>query len=680
LKDPKQQGNFPSLQSLSGKLEDSSTGRRFPTFDYNRLLTNLGDRVSDTKRIIDSYEERMLGDSSNSQNSPTFYGILNSYKELYTTSFNRCLQEKVLEILNMNKGTDDYGKGSLKSALEFLNTLKDWYEEFVSKFNEVRRLYEQANNELINIDTRVNNFYNENMNKGKAIFPRRDFRVEYLKLRKLQNEKNSQELLGKVIYEIAQENLNFINFLIDQVKTWVNTFEKGKNRIEKAKMDLKDVRNEKRSIVVHKYLTESEDDYERRLYELIRYRKMRGELENYTGNDEKKLREKEIVEKLPRINWAELLEGFSWAFNIKDEEKGILQYPNYNEGELVCLVSKGIPEWPSPDRWDDEKYILTWNYQFIENYLKLALLNDISIGVIDILMWQDKEPDDIINFLGEKSLPFLDYEDNTHINIANKSNPKSSQIEYSRIISGDFSASSPYLKKWIDDFKNIINQNGWQISGGSAKEVAVIQFRHNLVPKAMPNLMNNREEYVKRMENREPPPLHVLPGQKRAFKYEVDISKEFNEPIEELHPLVVTLLEEEKLVRYFILGILFELIREETESDSRTGSPKNVLKLQDLELEEADIKEPFSFAKAIANLRFPPNNQVPLYKNALNKFDEEITQKRNERLKNKNEYKALLNSKIDELKTELGKLNSKLAKDIRKVFIVMLEEELNSLK
>ncbi|GFP26438.1 hypothetical protein HKBW3S25_01931, partial [Candidatus Hakubella thermalkaliphila] len=88
------------------------------------------------------------------------------------------------------------------------------------------------------------------------------------------------------------------------------------------------------------------------------------------GAVHKELVEKEIAERLPSPSWAELLSGFSWVFNLR-EGNGELIYPDRKEGELICAVKKGIPDWPEPTQWDDESVILTWNYQFTENYLKV---------------------------------------------------------------------------------------------------------------------------------------------------------------------------------------------------------------------------------------------------------------------------------------------------------------------
>ncbi|GFP20658.1 hypothetical protein HKBW3S03_02161, partial [Candidatus Hakubella thermalkaliphila] len=82
--------------------------------------------------------------------------------------------------------------------------------------------------------------------------------------------------------------------------------------------------------------------------------------------------------RLPSPSWAELLSGFSWVFNLR-EGNGELIYPDREEGELICAVKKGIPDWPEPTQWDDESVILKWNYQFTENYLKQSELDKIRL-------------------------------------------------------------------------------------------------------------------------------------------------------------------------------------------------------------------------------------------------------------------------------------------------------------
>ncbi|GFP43777.1 hypothetical protein HKBW3C_02907, partial [Candidatus Hakubella thermalkaliphila] len=388
---------------------------------------------------------------------------------------------------------------------------------------------------------------------------------------------------------------------------------------------------------------------------------------DYKGAVHKELVEKEIAERLPSPSWAELLSGFSWVFNLR-EGNGELIYPDREEGELICAVKKGIPDWPEPTQWDEESVILKWNYQFTENYLKQSELDKIRLTAPDILLWLGEEPSDVVRVLEEMSLPILEYDKRVHTDLR-EGNPHDTETHVTII--GDFSAPGREVQRWTTECQQIINKKGWTHYDGPANAISINQSIYNLTGPAITNLYATGKEYSRRLMRKVPPPLHVFPGEKIARKYELEIFNRFQKPIEELHPLVVSALEDELLVKNFAFGLVFDIIEKDTIFDDDTGDRKPILKI-------SDVKLPPEHVEAILKLRIPPDNEAIQYAAAARTLHQAVLEKR----KNvaKESYVDLLGEKtkaiVDQLeKSELPKTEA----EISKVFLIILEKELESL-
>lgn len=677
LKDPRQQWSFATKESLLAKLQQTGTGfSGFPEFNFKTL--RLEGKVRDVKAAIDNYEVRKLGQEDDTYDprlrTSSFHAALNFYRHKYTREFEERLKKKVLETLHKDLGQDSYGQGALTSALNFLETLQGWYEVFQSKFSEAKICCEQAEGELKEIDAKVETFYKDNMNKGRGLTY--DPRKSYRDMRQLQNRRKLRDLLQQAVFNapgtgIAQVNLDYIKFLAQQVRNWIYTFgdQGGLKRTKSAKDALVSVRGEKaRNVVCHHYLTSSEDEIEKRMYWLIRNQKEMEQVRKYAGQDSRALIEKEISSKLPSPSWADLLRSFSWDFNLPRD--GRLPYPNHLEGELVCTVASGLPDWPSPDRWADEEAILTWNYQLTENFLRLGQLSELELTASDVLMWLRRGPASVIADLELKSSPMLDYDLSKHNDLGNfRVFDKESRF----VLAGDFAAPGPLLKKWNDTFCDICNNKGYTMVMDPSNEISLSQVVHNLAAKAIPGLMGTREEYLRRLEGKIPPPLHVFRGEKAAYVYEKAISRRFKTEFDELDPSVITALEDELLVKNFVFGQIFGHLKEEEKLDS-AGNRTKVLKMEDLELPVAPLA-------AILKLFFPPEGESVKYAYAIQELDQAVRRERMERVKkDKSGYEALLKAARGKLESGIKQTSlSKGESDLKKTFVIILGSELESI-
>jgi len=667
LKDPDQVMTFASRNQLRIKIQKVSP--RFPEINFGNL--QLKGTVAQAKGIIDGLEKRRMGKEEDKYpRENTFYGILNYYKDHYKEKFQEKLRSKVLEILNKDKGEETYGKGALKSTLSFLSELKVEYENFLQKFNTAIKNCESIQQNLKNIDKKADDFYRKNWNKKRSKLIQ-DLRVKYANLRTQQNEKLQRDELQRAVIEIATNNLKYIGKLQQWMGNWIYTFEKGIERTKKAMDDLKSVRNIKKSFVCHRYLTSSEDEYESWMYEVIRDKRKRDAAVNYTGYEEKELRKKEIVQKLPSPSWAELVNGFSWVFNVKDE-RGNLPYPDYEESEPVCTLPEGMPKWPKSEQWKDEDFILTWNYQFTENYLILGHLGDIDrITVIDMLLWMGEDAPDIISELESKAMPMLQYDGNKDTDLGKEYRVFNKEKRI--ILSGNFTPSTERGRALANQIRELANNKGYSLATGVDNQLSLTCCEYNLFASAMENLMVTRDEYLRRLKDKVPPPLHVFKGERIAYEYEFKISDYFKTPFEELHPVIICALEDELLVKNFIFGQIFGLIREKEEIIE--GNKETFLVMDN---EKIELKLPFSPVQAINRLRFPKEEEIELSKAFINELNKQVS---NLRLsKDRNEYISLLEASIKRYEKILSSADTKIDSDLIKLSIIILKDELDELK
>jgi hypothetical protein len=500
-----------------------------------------------------------------------------------------------------------------------------------------------------------------------------DLRNELKEMYKLRNIQKRRDMLWKAIEEIAEANRSYIKFLINEIMIWIGTFEAGKEWIEKnALPDIRLVRNEKRYIRCHQYLTNSEDQWEYEMYEVIRGRRKKDE-------------SNPVFAKLPQPSWAEIVKCFSWDFNFPKEGK-TRPDPRRPEGSLICIVNKEsevkMPDWPFKDEFEkeDRESILAWNNQLVEYYLTCGKLKDMDeISVMDIFFWQGKKPEEIRDEIIKKTTVMLDYQEEFHNEIVNRFRIRKESAKMEKIaLRGFLKAELPIeeYKNYIENIRKDLEQNRYLIIDGEKNELLVSRSWHLLTIKAMKNITKNKTTYLQIMygylkdKNITP---HIFRAENRAFYYEAEIAAKYKTPHEELHLEVVSILEDETMVKAILFGKIFGKITTDTYKDEEMKDWVKV-KIKDLELDFK--KEEFYWVKVISELAFPPEEKEESYKSEMRKLIKEVSEMVNSKRK-EGSYENFLKEKIKELEKELkeGRLN-KADQDLYKVWLIMLEEEI----
>jgi hypothetical protein len=674
-------------QETPYKLEEGKSIKlpSFPPFNFDTAIRLTGN-VENAYGQLERYERRILGEESDTRTpedlakgkeANTYYCVLNFYKEFYKKEFEKCLQKKLLDILHRYKGEPTYGKSSLKNALVFLQELKYYYDRFLGNEEEkIESEFKKAKmNATFPVDygSVVNAFRQKHGKRKYKFFMLGDLRNELKEMYKLRNIQKRRDMLWKAIEEIAEANRSYIKFLINEIMIWIGTFEAGKEWIEKnALPDIRLVRNEKRYIRCHQYLTNSEDQWEYEMYEVIRGRRKKDE-------------SNPVFAKLPQPSWAEIVKCFSWDFNFPKEGK-TRPDPRRPEGSLICIVNKEsevkMPDWPFKDEFEkeDRESILAWNNQLVEYYLTCGKLKDMDeISVMDIFFWQGKKPEEIRDEIIKKTTVMLDYQEEFHNEIVNRFRIRKESAKMEKIaLRGFLKAELPIeeYKNYIENIRKDLEQNRYLIIDGEKNELLVSRSWHLLTIKAMKNITKNKTTYLQIMygylkdKNITP---HIFRAENRAFYYEAEIAAKYKTPHEELHLEVVSILEDETMVKAILFGKIFGKITTDTYKDEEMKDWVKV-KIKDLELDFK--KEEFYWVKVISELAFPPEEKEESYKSEMRKLIKEVSEMVNSKRK-EGSYENFLKEKIKELEKELkeGRLN-KADQDLYKVWLIMLEEEI----
>jgi hypothetical protein len=494
---------------------------------------------------------------------------------------------------------------------------------------------------------------------------------------KLWNIQKRREILWDAIKEIAEANRSYIKFLINEIMIWFRTFEAGKEWIEKnALPDIRLVRNEKRYIRCHQYLTNSEDQWEREMYEVIRGRREKDE-------------SNPVFAKLPQPSWAEIVKCFSWDFNFPKENGKTRPDPRRPEGSLICIVDKEsevkMPDWPFKDEFEkkDEKSILAWNNQLVEYYLTCGKLKDMDkISVMDIFFWQGKKPEEIKDDIIKKTTVMLNYREEIHNDIVNSFKIPTESAKMEKIALRGFLKAELPIEKYKDYIENIrkdLEQKEYLIIEGEKNELLVSRSWHLLTINAMENITKNKETYLRIMygylDDKNITP-HIFRAENRAFYYEAKIADKYKTPHQELHLEVVSILEDETTVKAILFGKIFGEITTDIYKIYKDKEMEDWVKVKIKDLELDFKKEEFYWVKVISKLAFPPKEKEESYKSAMEKLIKEVIEMINTKRK-EGSYENFLKEKIKEFEKELkeGRLN-KAVQDLYKVWLIMLEEEI----
>jgi len=681
--------NFATLRSLKARLEDPQVN--FPNFDLGAI--NLAGKISDIKKSTDQRESSRIGNSGDRYQSgtrPSFWAVYNYYYDYYTDKFQESIRKKVLEILNENNGTDKYGVGNLLAAEEFINVLKNWYTKFLRGFPE-RGEQSQFTMACSQADStegtyeewyrRTEEFYANNQNKGKGkLFG--NLRSDYLKMRIKLNDLKIRDLLRELVNKIASDNLNYLNAIHEDLLQWINTFENCNKTIQMALNELLEVRNRKKYIVCDEYLTDSQDTIEKKMLDLIsnyaEWEKIKSASTNIRA-DYLESGFKEVIDNIPHPRWFELLNGFTWGFNLP-KRNGNLPSDRHPAGALVCFVSADLPDFPAKNEWQNNEIIRSWNYNLIECYLTKYRLNDLDkFSAFQILMLRQDKPDLILDKLiyNSKNMLFLN---ETKVNALKDQGYTSFPPEEHFIITSYFGYQNnqPQLKNWITSFESRMNATTQRAITKvdikeKAHEIVFISSKYCLPASAMENLVNTEDVYRYRIEKQLPPPLHIFMGEKVASKYELKISNQFDSSYEKLHPRLISVMEDESLIRSFLFAKIFGLITEEWRQDLQTLDLRNYIKIGDIEFAGID-NQPYYFTDLMYGLLYDADNAK-----RNNKLLQSLKLEVNKKLENtpEAEKKKLVETHIKECEVKVNDPKiPKQEKDLYKVWLVMLNEML----
>jgi hypothetical protein len=192
---------------------------------------------------------------------------------------------------------------------------------------------------------------------------------------------------------------------------------------------------------------------------------------------------------------------------------------------------------------------------------------------------------------------------------------------------------------------------------------------------AMNSLVETKKEYQNRMIKDTPPPIHVFPAEKKAFDFEQSIAEKYGRPIKELHPAVVSSLEDQPVVIDVLLGSVFGLVCMAEKEDPDTRKMLKQLRISDEWFKS-------TYIETLLDLIFPSDEDRRLrHSKVLGELSKKVHEMRGEYRRDKvSEYQKSLQGKQEEFrKLKEEKDITSAERDLMDVFVLMLEEEYKSL-
>lgn len=450
----------------------------------------------------------------------SYYGVLNYYQKNHQEKFGAYLKGKVEEIMKEGEG-----EGALDHAFLFLVQLVTSYDRFIEGINDLfersdfARRRKLAEDRISEMERRMTSNPSGGNQKG------------YLGARQHLLTFEQWELVMQYMVRIAEAHKGLCQHILEQVRTWIGTFEEGRRLVERAYRDLVDVRKDHMAIQTREHVTTPEDKWEMGLYNLIFRRKQ-----------PQKGAEEYLDRKLPHPEFTEIVRTFTWQFNGPDAEPD----------ELTCRLPGEFKPWEELRRNP-----LLWNYTFVNNFLARGQLHNLrELNIMDILEWQGWSPESFHNEMRRKSAPFAAFDSTAQQKVSIKGLVAPAPIDW-----------SPTFAEWTE-----VQPGGKFASGLEAKaeepkrpperfkyEVIHYQAKHLIKMEGFPNLKGTEETYRKRIDElltgKGTPPLHVFLAERYATKYEHRLDRPRC-----LHPRVVALLKHEDVVKNFTLARVYEMV------------------------------------------------------------------------------------------------------------------------
>ncbi len=445
------------------------------------------------KKQVDSIFNKLIGSSSDfctpQGGSKTIHGILNYYKQTHIEKFKELLKNYLLEkILNSTKR-----ESSLYNTKEFLSKLKETFEEIDKKVQELFDSVSIEDNIAI-VSRTLKNV--ENKKKKKS----------YCSLKVIHFNYTQHQLLMNAIKEIIDNYISICNNILEDIKSWIETFKLGTTKIDNSLNELKKARNHKRNIKIWTFLTAPNDEIENTLYNFII-----GNIDVNRLND----RDRKIYEKLPQYRIEDLVNPnnnyFVWVFDHPDKGKDLLS----------CTLPEDFE--PFEKLKSDA---IVWNYNFINNYLKIGNLNSLkdSITIMDILYMKNISPEDFIEDINKKTSILADYSETCQASGKGETNIQKIVRICSRFTSTE--PGSLFAYKLQEIIKN--KMKDYSIIDNIDEPYNIIIYRiHNLIKYlGFSNLESLINGYRELSENET---FHIFPEEKNAVNIENKFKSILNE-------------------------------------------------------------------------------------------------------------------------------------------------------
>jgi len=573
------------------------------------------------KKRAESLMKSVIGsenDLANPKNQiRTTHGVLNYYIAKHYEKFTSIFKEHLLEILNSQDR-----KGSLIHTKYFLDALIKNYQLILEK---TLKAFEEAR-----IDEKINSCQKQ----INATNNTKKYRTLIIKLCELQQYK----LLMNSIEKIIGMDKELSEKIFKNVERWIYTFQEGIKKLEDSQRELVRARNAKRDIKTWSFVTEPNDEYENKIYELMRGKEPLGNVE------------REIKEKLPHINFINLTDPsqyFKWVFDASGKEKD----------SLWCTLPEEFA--PFEELKNDPK---KWNYNFINNYLELGKLKDLNkLTIADMLLLKGVDVKDFARKLDEESSILANYSDAKQA----AGSEKAKGTEKIKKTLANFNPASPgddFAKKFKEELKK--EENSLEIPQDDLYSITQFRVENYIKYPGFTNLSSLEDVYRKKALKG---PFHVFPEEKNALRIEEKFEEVLNEEPAFLNFKVVSLLRKEQLIINFAYALWKNWIK------IKPGTGKYIT-----EIEEMDGKKEILLGKnRIESLKFLLSDD----RNAI-KTREEIGGRVNtlkESVKSKSDLENLIGdlkkffkSKIIQYKKE----KDEAEKDFLKVIKVLIYNEI----
>jgi len=578
----------------------------------------------DIKRQVDRRYDNLIGTESDvcrpERSDKTTHGVLNYYKKAYNQKFKDLLKHYILQILNDSLNR----KGCLIHVREFLERL---IEVHLGIIDEMKKIFTglRIENQISSLHMRIDQAIKQNKRK------------EYPKLKKRLFELVQHQLLMDSIIKIAEENKARAEKFLEDINIWINTFEEGIKKVEDSEKEHKKYRHSKRNIKTWSFVTEPDDEFEKRLYELINRSHHRDEVEEA------------LVKRLPSINFNDLINPdngyFRWEFD----------HPEVGTDRLACT----LPEEFMPLKKLNEDPI-KWNYNFINNYLKQGRLEDLKeLTIMDILSYKKMSADIFAKELDESSAVLGDYKKEFQARAADTI--KGSEIKKKSV--SLFEVKEPG-RQIAEQLRRIIaqEQNSDIISFNFPHEIIQYRIANYIMFSGFTNLKDAEENYRELIAREN---CHVFIEERNASLIENKIKGFLHEDIAYLNFELVDLIGDVEIMKDLIYALFEKWIYLNPSSG-----------YYEIVIIEKSKENSYQLGKNIVEvLKYLRTNQ-PLNEKIRREISERVKRLRNT-IKTKDDISNFI-SKLTRYfnSIEYAKAGDQVEKDMFKVMKIIIDDEI----